>query len=720
VTEPGGRRQRRLWLLVCVVCCAVAVASAGYVVRQFSHDGLEVSDTAGLLAVALAVAAGLVAVVALWRQSQASTAAFADASLAQGWSGTLARQVEDDEAAVLRQLLGDDTERINLAYRLHSEGVSRARAPGAGRLFADGPGGPALPDIAAYYRDTKPMRLVITGAAGAGKTVCALELLLALIDGRGKEDRVPVRIPLSRWDTDKHSLQDLLVRRLVEAYDWSPGMAAGLVRHPLVLPVLDGLDEMDPALPDGSPDPAAPRATAVMKALNAYQKGREAGPLILTCRTAHYDALARRLGWAARITVQPVGTAEARKYLTDRAGEEDGARWRPLTGHLAGEPVGMLATVLSTPWRLGLTATVHHEDGAPAELLALPDAAAVDSHLLARYIPAVVRTAPNPNGYTADQVHRWLHHLTTHPDPTGAASGGRTGTGTHDRAQATDLVWHELWPLAGRLYVRVTDALLTSLVILLTLPLAWATRKPVTTVGIIFLSALLGGFVAGVLTPGSPRRLDTRRLRTSQGLRELAGGAGLGAKAGGGAGIAIGGTGGLLATAGTGAVAEAATGTVLGAIIGVMIGLVYGLAYGLAYGLVLGVTAEPSAAAPAATRATVRTNVVYGLAGGLAAGPVVWVLTGIMAGAAVGLGYAVAHGLVIGLTVGLTVGAAGAGRRYLVFLLCSRGRLPFRLGRFLDWAAEAGLLRYSGAGYQYRHRELQHWLRQHRHPPRTP
>lgn len=59
---------------------------------------------------------------------------------------------------------------------------------------------------------------------------------------------------------------------------------------------------------------------------------------------------------------------------------------------------------------------------------------------------------------------------------------------------------------------------------------------------------------------------------------------------------------------------------------------------------------------------------------------------------------------------------AGAGRRYLVFLLCIRGRLPWHLGTFLNWAYEAGLLRLSAVAYQFRHRELQDWLTAHPTP----
>ncbi|MFF0216111.1 hypothetical protein [Streptomyces vinaceus] len=62
-----------------------------------------------------------------------------------------------------------------------------------------------------------------------------------------------------------------------------------------------------------------------------------------------------------------------------------------------------------------------------------------------------------------------------------------------------------------------------------------------------------------------------------------------------------------------------------------------------------------------------------------------------------------------GLLLGLYF-LTGAGRRYLVFLFCAHGILPWRLGRFLRWSHEAGLLRVSGSAYQFRHRELQEWL----------
>jgi hypothetical protein len=68
-------------------------------------------------------------------------------------------------------------------------------------------------------------------------------------------------------------------------------------------------------------------------------------------------------------------------------------------------------------------------------------------------------------------------------------------------------------------------------------------------------------------------------------------------------------------------------------------------------------------------------------------------------------------GLVAGIILGLVVWNVPLGRYVLgVSLARAQGRLPLRLGRFLDWACDAGLLRIAGAGYQFRHQELQHWL----------
>jgi len=352
-----------------------------------------------------------------------------------------------------------------------------------------------------------------------------------------------------------------------------------------------------------------------------------------------------------------------------------------------------LATVLSTPWRLCLTATVYHHDGDPGELLTLPDADALDRHLLARFIPAAVRTAPNPRGYTPQDVHRWLHHLTTHLDPTGTFPATAP-----QGAEATDLVLHELWPLAGRTRVQATDVFLTTLTFLFLLPFAWTAPQRLSGAFMIGIGAAVSGVVAtqagSPMSPANPFRTPQRRREFALRLT---------------VGLVTGLTVGLV----TGLTAGPTAGLTAGLAVGLAAGLAAGIGSRLAPGFAGGLAQEPGANLGA--RAVVRSDALVGLVFGL--------LWGLAVGLAAEHGSGPAFGLTFGLTAGLTFGLISGGRsawRYAVFLLCSRRRLPFRLGLFLDWAVTTGLMRHSGPAYQYRHRELQHWLRQYPQPSSTP
>jgi predicted NACHT family NTPase len=309
-----------VWL--CAFGLLLLVASSVYAAVQLLLHRLDAAETAGLLGLPVGVSALALSVMALQRRPEGGLA-----ELARGWASTLAGQVQESEERQWRQLLGDDIQRINLTFTLRSASARTASATAdTGRLFE---GTSATPDVAEYYRHLRPRRLVVTGAAGAGKTVLVLELILALLDGRGEGDPVPVRLSLTEWDTEV-PLPVWLARHLVDVYDWPEDMAAELVRQHRVLPVLDGLDEMDRTQPGGAASPVAPRARAALDALNAYQEGRAAGPVVLTCRTAHYEALRgpARLLDAAHVDIDAVAAPAAKAYLVERI--VDPARWQPV------------------------------------------------------------------------------------------------------------------------------------------------------------------------------------------------------------------------------------------------------------------------------------------------------------------------------------------------------------------------------------------------------
>ncbi|MFF4035961.1 NACHT domain-containing protein [Streptomyces sviceus] len=672
-------------------------------------EGKSAVDSVTLLGFPVALASLMVAVAGIPAALSALTQTPDDAAAARAAAARLARQVHQAEQREWLRLVGGDTERINLHFTLRTDGQRRPAVTVAtsGSLFDDG--GASVPDIVTFYRDTRPARLVVTGSPGAGKTVLALELLLALIGSRSETDPVPIRLSLAEWDTSAMDLEGFLVRHLTQALDWPQHIATRLVQHHLVLPVLDGLDEMDPLLSRNGhpvldrrgnprPDPDAPRARAALNLLNIYQDGLSPAPLILTCRGAHYEALpeADRLRTAARIHIAHVTPERAITYLAQRSG--DSPRWNSLLRHLDSHPAGPAAQALSTPWRLSLAATIYHRSGEPHELLAHTTPSDLDNHLLGRLIPAATELdvlARHHRRYKAEDVHRWLSALAVH------LASVRPGTASEPTgAMGTDLVLHELWPMSGRRRIRAVDAVLSALTVLLTLPVAWATPNPaIFAPGIVFVSVAVGA-IAALNTSPAPHRLHWGRLATSQGRVDLT----------------LGLTAGLLAGVGLSFFADA------------LLGIGFGLACGLIGGLVVGAIGQPvSTASP---RQILRNDLTYGLMSGAAWGLATAVAAGLTLDPRTGLSCGIV-GFVSGL-VGLTAGitaklfdgilprfptgiAAGfpATRRYLVFLLCSRNRLPFRLIIFLDWSCDVGLLRRSGPAYQFRHREIQRWLTPH-------
>jgi predicted NACHT family NTPase len=278
--------------------------------------------------------------------------------------------------------------------------------------------------------------LVVFGDAGAGKSVLAIQLLLDLAtaehtiatSGPAARIRVPVRLslPAFRDISDRSTatnvrgqLDDWIATHLATVYGLVRSVARMLVADGWVLPILDGLDEMDL-------DQADPRrARAVLAALNM-----PAGPgrwsVVLTCRTTYYHDLVHAtdrgregvLQDATVVTMQPLHIDQIIAWLTHRfpnRAQRDGIqqRWQPIVLRLRRHPTGRLAKCLSSPLRLYLAVTAYHDpDSRPGELCAL-DPNDLDKHLFDRLIPAVTTQCPG-RGYARYQladVKRWAAYL---------------------------------------------------------------------------------------------------------------------------------------------------------------------------------------------------------------------------------------------------------------------------------------------------------------------
>jgi hypothetical protein len=672
----------------------------------------------------------------------------------------LARGVRNLEADVLARLMADsgDPEPADVSFAQPE--LIYWRADGGDREGT-------LSEVAGYYRRLDRGRLVVLGEPGAGKTVLAIQLaldlaaaVLAVADGTRPLPRVPVRLSLPAFDpgddvdvsakTVSVRLDDWLTRHLVTTFGLPAKVANTLVTDGWILPILDGLDEMDP-------DDAVPRrAASVIRAVNHPSAGN-VRPVVITCRTSRYQQLSGHVEHAGKappadqeatadagrrevvqdatvVGVEPLTALSVVDHLTYRFPDPANPdrvepRWRPIVERLTtsngdGDP---LVAALGSPLRLFLTVTAYrHPASTPDELTRLATAAQLDEHLFARLVPAVLEQHPPPGRqYAAPEVTRWLTTLARHL----ARQGERGGS-------PSDLRLDRLWPAAGWCTPRYAVAAVTTTAAVALLAFGVLARWPPNVLPVLGLGAFVVVTAWIALRPAVDlRRLDLSSLRTSTGRKQIGRLLAVG--------LAAGLVGGLMLAM------VAPMSTAVGFVGMLMVTLkcgALGLVSSLMVGLGSGPTTRPTAidrparlvqqgmvhtiaaifAVPltflladkligSGLSAGVGGQLVAGLGAALAIGLAIGPVGGLATGLAVGLNSATAVGppfAVVALVVGIIFAANSPWPRYLfsAMLLALRRDLPRRPAVFLDWAYQAGLMRLSGIAVQFRHREFQTWL----------
>ena len=261
-------------------------------------------------------------------------------------------------------------------------------------------------------------RLVLLGAAGAGKTGAMILLLLAALHHRNalpEEQRnqvpVPVWLTLGGWDPEQTPLLDWAAATMNRDHPYlrnslnGPEAAATLLRAGDVALFLDGLDEMPPAVRGAALTRLDHEATGVR--------------IVLTSRPDEYQqALGDgRLHNAAVIQVRPVRPRAAGEYLIrDQIGTHRD-QWMRVARHLRANPDGIAARALDNPLTLSLArSTYQHQD--PAELID-PDRFPTVENLRATLIERVLTTA-YPDQRQRAHATEWLswtaHHLAGNRD----------------------------------------------------------------------------------------------------------------------------------------------------------------------------------------------------------------------------------------------------------------------------------------------------------------
>ncbi|MEU8629365.1 NACHT domain-containing protein [Streptomyces sp. NPDC048669] len=395
-------------------------------------SGIDVGSAVGIV---LSLAALVVAMLDFFRGTDTSpldAAALADdlaLQLRAQWLDEAgARRLRDER--VLPLTWTATRRRVTDSRWNRPDGSRVARLHLDGRL--DGRFEEVVGRLADGYARVPHRRLVVVGEPGSGKTVLAMLLTSGLLAAREGGGPVPVLLPVASWDPVQEPLNDWVVRTMAQPYyNGREDIPRILLEQGLVIPVLDGLDE----IPE----------TARRGAIREINKTGTDRPLIVTCRAVEYEELvlngAPALRQAAVVEVLPVRPVDVVTYLR---GVEwpDGVDWAPVLAHLRTEPDSPLTTALSTPLLVTSARLVYQRGGNPGELLdttRFGSTYAVEDHLLKGMVEAAYAPDPRlPEGaetgewWTAEQAGRWLTYLARHLH------------GLRER----DLAW---WLLSGRL-----------------------------------------------------------------------------------------------------------------------------------------------------------------------------------------------------------------------------------------------------------------------------
>ncbi|MFE6848731.1 NACHT domain-containing protein [Streptomyces sp. NPDC057686] len=289
-------------------------------------------------------------------------------------------------------------------------------------------------EIAKTFERVPTRRLVVLGEPGAGKTMLLIRLVLALLEQRPPGGPVPVLFPLASWDPAQQDLYTWLAQELAQDHPAlrapvpaetpqadTGNLARAMLTQRLILPILDGLDEL----------PQAMRARALYAINQVLPAGQ---PLVLSSRTAEYrSALTASSGTsvllngAAGIRLLPLDPAKAAAYLERDAGgpgSNAAARWKRVTLALGTDTPASEA--LSTPLGLFMARTIYNprpdeqitELPDPDELLdeaTFPTRPDLDTYLFAAFIYAAYRPhSHHPTRWSEYRAYRTLTFLASH------------------------------------------------------------------------------------------------------------------------------------------------------------------------------------------------------------------------------------------------------------------------------------------------------------------
>jgi hypothetical protein len=534
-------------------------------------------------------------------------------------------------------------------------------------------------EVSAIYDATG--LLLILGEPGSGKTTTLLDLARTLLERAGKDlkERVPVVLNLSSWKNQP--LLEWMSSELLEKYRVPRKIARSWLQNNYLLPLLDGLDEVDTIL---QPD--------CVSAINVFIEDFNPSGLVVCCRLLEYRWLPERLKLDGAICLEPLSPEEVSKYL-DRGGPKlavlrEAVNTDSVLQELAQTP--LMLSIMSLAFQGGGTNELTSHKGVSLE-----------EHrklIFNLYVDKMFgRKGRASLAFPKEKTIGWLSWFARR---------------MRERSQSIFLVeglqpsW--LGTKARRVIFETAATLSLGIVPALIFALIFALMHSFTYGLVYGLSFGLGGGwtggMLGGLGAGSVNRIalvETTSWDWNQFWR----------------GMIRGSISGLFAGLILGLILVLILVLIHGAIFGglllalpLIFGLPSGLIYGLLNGLVCGFTDKvkadksfPNQGIKLSRKNSLAAFFVSSLAAGLLFGLLVGLLFGLIGGLSIGLSV----GPIAGLIVGLHRGGSAVIKHYVLRLILWRnGDTPLNFIKFLDHCDKLILLKKVGGGYIFIHRML--------------
>jgi hypothetical protein len=570
-------------------------------------------------------------------------------------------------------------------------------------------------------------RVIFVGDAASGKTVLTLFMQLGLLDHRAANGGpVPFILQLSSWNPEEDSFRDWAAGRLRETAPELGGLvrigdetltkAARLIEQHKVILILDAMDEM----PKGF----------MRKAFGLInEKCGSDWPLVVTCRTKDYlESLDSRVGGgrgesheltdAIVIELQSTDVGAVNEYLLASSPRSDlRLAWQPVLEHLKTDPKGPLAQALKSPLAVWVAARTYRDAPEPlAERLRTEpfrSSEEVEEHLLGGLVPAVFSQAAATTNlrfrWKAAEAEKWLRFLASWVKDREDAELQAAAAGKGTAESGRDIAW---WQLVGapeaRRFCRIGAGVIGGLATGAAVGLGW---------GCVFWSLLghrdtvLSSLAIGLFcTVAMGRECAVKSPPPASKSFALPPGRDLGAP------VVVGLT--IMAVSIVGAfiMTESATAILWALVIAAPVTVSYAFATPF-------VDISKVSSPRALYRSDLTQSAMYCAAYSVSIG----LFTGVRRGWMVGVAMGVASGLSGGFNYGLfyrlafkeNIPGMVAWLRFRLahFRLACAGVLPWRLFAFLEDAHRLGVLRQSGATYQFSHSKVRDRLAERRSTP---